>query len=94
MSSRTAGLPAGAVFVVPGPLRRSRRRKPAAMRRFVGAWDIVQVWSRTEAEHAAALETYTKRGWEILHGPTQVARMPVPYRATVRRKLKARDDDR
>lgn len=64
------------------------------MRRFVGGYDIVQVWSVTKDEHQDALEIYRCKGYEQTEVPThQLPGAAVPYRSEVRRRLRDTRDD-
>jgi hypothetical protein len=59
------------------------------VRKFKDGYQEVQVWSRTEKEHQAALEQYIKSGWDLATPkPVVVYRSETPYRSVVTRKLR------
>lgn len=65
------------------------------MRKFIGEYDVVQVWSIQSDEHQAALEIYRRRGYEnTTPTPRIQAGEAVPYRSEVRRRLRYTGDDR
>lgn len=61
------------------------------MRRFKGGYQVVQVWSRTQEEHEAALALYKKKGWTVTNQNMVIVKTSdVPYRSVVQRKLRHR----